>query len=52
MGTEEDTNIVKIYEALERHKPGQYAYYQRELTPLPHRTTEADTARKQLELEL
>ena len=33
MGTEEDTNIVKIYEALERHKPGQYAYYQRELTP-------------------
>ncbi|KAL4929097.1 uncharacterized protein BDV17DRAFT_281650 [Aspergillus undulatus] len=28
MGTEEDTNIVKIYEALERHIPGQYAYYQ------------------------
>ncbi|KAL4743960.1 hypothetical protein BDV11DRAFT_176557 [Aspergillus similis] len=28
MGTEEDTNIVKIYESLERHKPGQYAYYQ------------------------
>jgi uncharacterized protein (DUF2235 family) len=32
MGTEEDTNIVKIYESLERHKPGQYAYYQRKLT--------------------
>lgn len=30
MGTEEDTNIVKIYEMLERHIPGQYAYYQRE----------------------
>ncbi|KAL2818770.1 hypothetical protein BDW59DRAFT_165309 [Aspergillus cavernicola] len=27
-GTEEDTNIVKIYEMLERHIPGQYAYYQ------------------------
>lgn len=29
MGTEEDTNIVKIYESLERHQPGQFAYYQR-----------------------
>ncbi|KAL4782457.1 hypothetical protein BJX76DRAFT_349363 [Aspergillus varians] len=28
MGTEEDTNIVKIYESLQRHIPGQYAYYQ------------------------
>ncbi|KAL4885594.1 hypothetical protein BJY04DRAFT_136365 [Aspergillus karnatakaensis] len=28
MGTEEDTNIVKIYQMLERHIPGQYAYYQ------------------------
>ncbi|KAL2835741.1 hypothetical protein BJY01DRAFT_223040 [Aspergillus pseudoustus] len=27
-GTEEDTNIVKIYEMLERHIPGQYHYYQ------------------------
>ncbi|KKK22133.1 hypothetical protein AOCH_003013 [Aspergillus ochraceoroseus] len=27
-GTEKDTNIVKIYEMLERHIPGQYAYYQ------------------------
>ncbi|KAA8651229.1 hypothetical protein EYZ11_007815 [Aspergillus tanneri] len=27
-GTEGDTNIVKIYEMLERHIPGQYAYYQ------------------------
>jgi uncharacterized protein (DUF2235 family) len=33
-GTEEDTNIVKIYEMLERHIPGQYHYYQRERTIL------------------
>ncbi|KAI9369076.1 hypothetical protein BJX61DRAFT_545942 [Aspergillus egyptiacus] len=28
MGTEEDTNIVKIYEMLERHSSDQYTYYQ------------------------
>lgn len=28
-GTEEDTNIVKIYEMLEKNTPGQYHYYQR-----------------------
>ncbi|KAI5306175.1 hypothetical protein KEM56_001985 [Ascosphaera pollenicola] len=27
-GNESDTNIVKIYQMLERHSPGQYHYYQ------------------------
>ncbi|KAL4804311.1 hypothetical protein BDV18DRAFT_142933 [Aspergillus unguis] len=36
MGTEEDTNIVKIYESLERHQPGQYAYYQPGIGTLPY----------------
>lgn len=39
-GSEGDTNIVKIYEMLERHIPGQYTYYQRKSSygyfiPLP-----------------
>lgn len=29
-GNESDTNIVKIYELLERDDPGQFHYYQRE----------------------
>jgi uncharacterized protein (DUF2235 family) len=28
-GNESDTNIVKIYQMLERHSPGQFHYYQR-----------------------
>ena len=28
-GNEADTNIVKIYQMLERHTPGQFHYYQR-----------------------
>lgn len=31
-GNESDTNIVKIYQMLDRHKEGQFHYYQRELT--------------------
>lgn len=30
-GNESDTNIVKIYQMLDRHKEGQFHYYQREL---------------------
>jgi uncharacterized protein (DUF2235 family) len=29
-GNESDTNIVKIYQMLDRHKEGQFHYYQRE----------------------
>lgn len=28
-GNESDTNIVKIYQMLEKHTPGQFHYYQR-----------------------
>ena len=28
-GNESDTNIVKLYQMLERNKPGQFHYYQR-----------------------
>lgn len=31
-GNESDTNIVKIYQMLDRHREGQFHYYQRELT--------------------
>lgn len=31
-GNESDTNIVKIYQMLDRYKKGQFHYYQRELT--------------------
>lgn len=30
LGNEADTNIVKIYQRLDRHDPDQYHYYQRE----------------------
>lgn len=30
IGTEEDTNIVKIYQMLQRHTDDQFHYYQRE----------------------
>lgn len=31
-GNESDTNIVKIYQMLDRHREGQFHYYQREFT--------------------
>ena len=33
-GNESDTNIVKLYELLERHDPNQFHYYQREAPQL------------------
>ena len=30
-GNESDTNIVKIYQMLDRHQEGQFHYYQRKL---------------------
>lgn len=31
MGFERDSNIVKIYQMLEKNTPGQFHYYQRKL---------------------